>query len=71
MDTPQVTADLLDTGGRIVVGFHPRRGPPGSRDYPVEEFRHHVSEAGLVVEQLFGSYDLQPPNEDYVVAVLR
>ena len=61
---------LLAPEGRILVGFHPRRGPAHSRDYPAEEFRRHVAEAGLVVEHVFGSYDLRPPAEDYVVAVL-
>lgn len=64
-------ARLLTPGGRMLVGFHPRQGPAHSRDYPVEQFREHVIEAGLVVEQLFGTYDLRPPAEDYVVAVLR
>jgi SAM-dependent methyltransferase len=64
-------AALLAPDGRILVGFHPRQGPPHSRDYPVEEFRGHVDRAGLAVEQLFGTYDLAPPSEDYVVAVLR
>lgn len=64
-------AGLLAPGGRMLVGFHPRKGPQGSRDYPVEDFRQHVGEAGLVVEQEFGTYDLRPPADDYVVAVLR
>jgi SAM-dependent methyltransferase len=64
-------AGLLAPGGRILVGFHPRKGPAHSRDYPVETFRRHVDEAGLVAEQLFGTYDLRPPADDYVVAVLR
>ena len=62
--------DLLAPGGRMLVGFHPRKGPAHSHHYPVEQFRGHVARAGLVVEQLFGSYDLRPPSEDYVVAVL-
>jgi SAM-dependent methyltransferase len=64
-------AGLLAPGGRILVGFHPRKGPAHSRDYPVGEFRRHADDAGLVVEQLFGTYDLRPPGDDYVVAVLR
>ena len=64
-------ADLLAPGGRILVGFHPRNGPPHSRDYPVEQFRRDTHRAGLQVEQLFGSYDLRPPADDYVVAVLH
>ncbi len=62
--------DLLAPNGRILVGFHPRQGPAGSRAYPFEDFRRHVEEAGLVVEQVFGSYDLKPPSDDYVVALL-
>lgn len=62
---------LLAPQGRMVVGFHPQGGPHGSRDYPVADFEAHVDQAGLAVEQLFGSYDLRPPAEDYVVAVLR
>jgi SAM-dependent methyltransferase len=64
-------AGLLTPEGRILVGFHPRKGPPGSRDYPFGDFRRHVAEAGLVIEQQFGTYDLLPPADDYVVAVLR
>jgi SAM-dependent methyltransferase len=64
-------ADVLAPAGRMLVGFHPRQGPAHSRDYPVQKFRQHVGEAGLVVEQLFGTYDLRPPSNDYVVAVLR
>ncbi len=63
-------AGLLAPEGRILVGFHPRRGPAHSRDYPVEEFDQHVAEAGLVVDHVFGTYDLRPPAEDYVVAIL-
>ena len=38
----------------------PGEGPAHSRDYPVEDFRRHVGEAGLVVEHVFGGYDLAP-----------
>jgi hypothetical protein len=64
-------AALLVPGGRVLVGFHPQAGPGGSRDYPRPEFEAHVRAAGLVTEQVFGTYDLAPPAEDYVVAVLR
>ena len=64
-------AGLLASHGRILVGFHPQKGPEHSRDYPLEQFERHVVEAGLRMEQLFGTYDLAPPAEDYVVAVLR
>jgi SAM-dependent methyltransferase len=63
--------DLLVPDGRILVGFNPEKGPQFSRDYPVEEFRAHVEEAGLVVQHQFGSYDLAAPSDDYVLAVLR
>lgn len=62
---------LLRPDGRMLVGFHPQHGPPHSRDYSVSLFQRHADEAGLVVEQLFGTYDLRPPADDYVVAVLR
>jgi SAM-dependent methyltransferase len=61
---------LLAPDGRMLVGFHPRKGPAHSRDYPVERFAEHVAEAGLVLESLHGSYDLRPPSDEYVVAVL-
>jgi SAM-dependent methyltransferase len=67
----QGLGSLLAPDGRMLVGFHPQQGPSGSRDYAVEEFSGHVSGAGLRIDQLFGSYDLRPPAEDYVVAVLR
>ena len=57
--------------GRILVGFRPHKGPAHSRDYPVEDFRRHVSEAGLAFENVFGTYELRPATDDYVVAVLR
>ena len=63
-------ADLLAPGGRILAGFHPRNGPPHSHAYPVEDFGRDANAAGLQIDQLFGSYDLHPPTEDYVVAVL-
>jgi SAM-dependent methyltransferase len=63
--------DLLSPGGRMLVGFHPQQGPGRSRDYAVEHFRRHVTQAGLVVESVFGTYDLEPPSADYVVAVLH
>ncbi len=62
---------LLAPGGRMLVGFHSQEGPRGSRDYSVAELTEHVEGAGLEVEQLFGTYDLQPLADDYVVAVLR
>lgn len=66
----RVLRDLLHADGRILVGFHPRQGPAHSRDYPFEEFGVHVAEAGLAVAHRFGTYDLRPQTEDYVVAVL-
>jgi SAM-dependent methyltransferase len=63
-------ADLLAPHGRILVGFNPNQGPAHSRAYPLEDFQRHVTEAGLVVAQLFGTFDLRPPSDDFVVAVL-
>jgi SAM-dependent methyltransferase len=62
--------DLLAPDGRILVGFHPVKGPAHSRDYPAADFRAHAVAAGLVVEHEFGGYDLAPRGPDYVVAVL-
>jgi SAM-dependent methyltransferase len=64
-------AGLLAPGGRILVGFNPVEGPKHSRDYPVEAFRTDVGAAGLVVQHELGSYELGPPDGNYVVAVLR
>jgi SAM-dependent methyltransferase len=64
-------AGLLAPDGRILVGFHPVAGPPHSHDYPVETFLDHVAAADLELEHRFGTYQLTPPAEDYVVAVLR
>jgi SAM-dependent methyltransferase len=62
--------DLLTDGGRILVGFHPVRTFGNARDYPVEEFTADVEAVGLRVQHRFGSYELQPPSDEYVVAVL-
>ncbi|ROR89679.1 class I SAM-dependent methyltransferase [Nocardioides aurantiacus] len=67
----RVLAGLLAEDGCLLVGFHPVAGPTGSRDYPAAELREHAEEAGLRLDLLAGSYDLRPPGEDYVVAVLR
>lgn len=62
--------DLLAPDGRILVGYHPVHGHGDAREYPFEEFAADVTAAGLRVEQRFGTYDLRPPSEEYVVAVL-
>ena len=62
--------DLLANGGRILVGFHPVRMHGNARDYPFEVFAADVEAAGLVVQHRFGTYELHPPADDYVVAVL-
>lgn len=66
----QVLRDLLKPNGRILVGFHLVGGPAHGRDYSVDAFRADVEAAGLVIQQHFGSYELHPPTEEYVVAVL-
>lgn len=63
-------AALLAPGGRILVGFHPVNGHGSAREYPFEEFAADVAASGLAVQHRFGTYDLAPPAEDYVVAVL-
>ena len=63
--------DLLAPGGRILVGFHPKDSPASSaREYPFDEFAADVAAAKLTVQHRFGTYELHPPAEDHVVAVL-
>jgi len=63
-------ADLLADGGRILAGFHLTGGPAHGREYSWAEFEAEVAEAGLRVQHHFGGYDLRPPDDEYVVAVL-
>jgi len=62
--------DLLADGGRILVGFHPVSRHGNARSYPFDEFAADVAAAGLEVQHRFGTYELHPPADDYVVAVL-
>ncbi len=62
--------DLLADDGRILVGFHPVRMHGNARDYPFDDFAADVEAAGLKVQHRFGTYELAPPADDYVVAVL-
>ena len=62
--------DLLAPGGRILVGFHPVNGHGSAREYSAAEFTTDVEAVGLQVQHLFGSYELAPPSDEYVVAVL-
>jgi SAM-dependent methyltransferase len=63
--------DLLAPTGRILVGFHPVDSPASSaRPYPVEEFIEDAETAGLTVQHRYGTYELGPPSDEYVVAVL-
>ena len=62
--------DLLAPGGRILVGYNAVQGPRHSRDYPYADFAGHVEAAGLEVQHRFGSWDLTPPVDDYVLALL-
>lgn len=61
---------LLAPNGRILVGFRTAGAPSHSHPYAVEAFEQDLADAGLVLQQRFGSYDLGLPVEDYVVAVL-
>lgn len=62
--------DLLAPGGRILVGFHPIDGHGSARGYPFDEFAADAAAVGLSVQHRFGTYELDPPADDYVVAVL-
>jgi SAM-dependent methyltransferase len=61
---------LLADGGRILAGFHLVGGPASGREYTWAEFEAEVVDAGLQVQHHFGGYDLRPPDDQYVVAVL-
>ena len=62
--------DLLTSDGRILVGFHPIGGHGSARTYPFDEFAADAAAVGLTVQYRFGTYELDPPSEEYVVAVL-
>ncbi len=62
--------ELLAPGGRVLLGFHPDAVMTGSRAYPPEELVVDARSAGLRTDHRFGSYELHPPAEDYVVLVL-
>jgi SAM-dependent methyltransferase len=61
---------VLADGGRMLVGFHLSGGPASGRVYAWPEFEAEVAAARLRVQHHFGGYDLRPPDEEYVVAVL-
>lgn len=61
---------VLAPGGRVLVGFHPRGAPAGSREYPPAEFAADAAAAGLAVHLRAGTYELHPPSDDYAVWVL-
>lgn len=64
---------LARPGGRLVVGFAVRNGPPSARDYPAEEFVADAEASGWSVEHRFATFELDPWSEDadFLVAVLR
>lgn len=62
---------LLKPDGRILVGFHPQKGPTVAREYPFAEFAADAASAGLQIQHRFGGYNLEIANENYVVAVLQ
>lgn len=62
--------ELLVPSGRLLAGFHPRSGPPGSRDYAPEELVTDAEAVGLRLDHRFGSYELHAPADDYAVLVL-
>lgn len=62
--------ELLADGGRILAGFRLTGHPTSGRDYPAEEFVEDATAAGLRVDARFGTYELHPANDEYVVWVL-
>lgn len=66
-------ASVLAPQGRVLLGFGTSSERPEARSsYPVTEFVEDAEAAGLHVQHLFGTFDLQPlrPDDDFVVAVL-
>lgn len=62
---------LLRPEGRVLVGFHLRGGPVDKREeYVWEEFSADVAAAGLTPQHHFGGYALEPPGDEYCVAIL-
>ena len=64
---------LARPGGRLVVGFAVRNGPPSARDYPAEEFAADAEASGWTLEHRFATFELDPWTEEseFMVAVLR
>jgi SAM-dependent methyltransferase len=62
--------DLLDEGGRAVLGFDLVAVKAGSRTYPADELVADAESVGLRVVHRFGSYELHEPVDDYAVWVL-
>ncbi len=64
---------LARPGGRLVVGFAVRNGPPSARPYPAEEFTADAETAGWMLEHRFATFELDPWTEDadFLVSVLR
>ena len=54
----------LAAEGRLVVGFGLDRG------YAVEDFAADAEQAGLRLSARFGSWDLRPASEDFLVGIL-
>ncbi|MDN5600472.1 MAG: class I SAM-dependent methyltransferase, partial [Brachybacterium sp.] len=50
--------------GRLVVGFGLDRG------YALEDFEDDAQEAGLALSQRFGTWDLRPASDDFLVGIL-
>lgn len=59
----QLAGHLAD-GGRLVVGFGLDRG------YVIEDFIADAAAAGLRLEQRFGTWDLRPADDRFLVGVL-
>lgn len=66
----EVLRSLLAEDGRLLIGFRTTAGPGNSRDYPWAEFAADAATAGLAVQHRFGTYELGPATDDYVVVVL-
>lgn len=54
----------LAPGGRMTIGFGAGRG------YEFAQFEDDLAEAGLAMQSRFSSWQLDPPSEDFLIAVI-
>ncbi|WP_182354554.1 class I SAM-dependent DNA methyltransferase [Flaviflexus huanghaiensis] len=56
--------DHLAPGGRMTIGFGSGRG------YEFDDFEDDLSGAGLAMQSRYSSWQLDPPNDNFLIAVI-